>query len=93
MIRESVTIDEAITLLNEALSYDPVGVTALLDLSATTNGKMLEHPSIQCDEANGFSIHPFGFFIGCLFGFTDRTPIAYVKENGVIVKFQRTPND
>jgi hypothetical protein len=47
MIRESVTIDETIVLLNQALALDRVAMTQLMDARVRCSLALADHPTIQ----------------------------------------------
>lgn len=48
MQRGSVTVDEAITLLNEAVQRDPDAIETLLESHVPCNALLAQHPTIQC---------------------------------------------
>lgn len=48
MIRENITIDEALEVLNRALKADPVAMTALFGHRVGCNKKLGEDPEVQC---------------------------------------------
>ncbi len=102
MIRNEVTIDEAIELLNEALDTDQAAVSVLVNTRVRCSAYLAEHPTIQVGERPGVItagepplVYQFGLLgvLNGLFGFDEkgRGPItAIVVDGAVVVKFQRT---
>jgi hypothetical protein len=67
MIKTSITIDEAVAVLNEAVKADPVAITKLCLRRVDCNTALNDHPTIQTGEK---SIKTDGIFadILALFG-------------------------
>ena len=55
-MREAVTIDQAIELLNEMLEIDPIATNSLFAAGAPCNEKLRDHPTIQVFPP--FQTHP-----------------------------------
>lgn len=92
MIRPSVTVDQAIALLNEALKADPLAITVLIAGRVECNAQLADHPTIQCGaEARAFTVGPLGILNG-LFGVDARGygPISAVVDDGAVIRFERT---
>lgn len=54
MLKESVTVDEAIALLNEALALDPEAMSnLLLRARVNCNKGLADHPTIQSGKDKG----------------------------------------
>lgn len=92
--RETVTIDDAIALLNEALRLDPNAMNALIDARVVCNSALAEHPTIQVDgrtEAPRVGI--LGVLNG-LFGVREDGwgPITAMVDEGHVTGFQRSPD-
>ena len=68
MIKASVTIDEVLTILNEAHADDPKAMDALIKARVNCNDKLADHPTIQIGvHHNGYSVGLLGILNG-LFG-------------------------
>ena len=69
MIKESITIDDAVVYLNSILEADPLAVRSLLCLRVPCNVTLADHPSAQVDAAwnEGFTVGLLGVING-LFG-------------------------
>lgn len=99
MIKESVTIDRTIEILNEALMLDPRAMTDLCESRVRCNDALTEHPTIQVGPTWSSKENQVGLIgiINGLFGVDDRGygPIAanYTTDEPVsrIVEFVRTP--
>lgn len=73
-IRESITIDEAIEVLNSGLKADPVAMTALIGSRVKCNPAFAGHPTIQVGdhpECGGMSVGLLGILNG-LFGIDEQ---------------------
>lgn len=101
MIRNEVTVAEAIELLNEALAADRAGVSALVNERVICNAALSEHPTIQVGQMEGnitngepaiaYKVGLLGILNG-LFG-TDETgygPISAIVDDGLVRSFERT---
>lgn len=73
-IKESITVEDVITLLNTALQQDPVWMKSLLNTRIPCNETLANHPTIQCRGTTPGQ-YATGFF-GLLNGFFG------VDENG-----------
>jgi hypothetical protein len=93
MIRNVVSIDETIALLNELLSADPEAIRDLLNARVVCNDDVANHPTVQvlCQK-NLCSVSFLGILNG-LFGTHEDGfgPICAVMEkDGSISSFRRT---
>lgn len=94
MIKESVTIDEMVTFLNEFLSLDPQATSEFLNRRILVNDLVVNHPTIQCRvKDNQGSINLIGLLNG-LFGIDEKGygALCYVIEEAdreTILRFQR----
>jgi len=93
MIKETISIDDAINLLNEMISLDKPAVAALLANRIPCNELVASHESIQVHKQHG------GYWVGLIgvingiFGFDEDGwgPIAYsFDSNGDLIRFLRT---
>jgi hypothetical protein len=92
-MREQVTIDEVIAVLNEALKLDPYALQRLAGTRIRCNGELAHHPTIQVsDGLHGvFEVGLLGVING-MFGVDDQSwgPIAAYYDEGLLVRFERT---
>jgi len=95
MIKESVTIDEVVAFLNEALALDKQAISQFLNRRVSVNDAILNHPTIQCrvKDSQG-SLNLVGLING-LFGTDDRGfgAICYIAVEEDILKFERYPKE
>jgi hypothetical protein len=94
MIRETISIDDAIVLLNSALECDRSAVSALVAARVPCNRGLAGHPAIQSGlrGGSGYEVGILGVLNG-FFGTDERGwgPIcAMVEADGSITKFERT---
>ena len=94
MIKASITVENVIEVLNEALIADPKAMNELiLNCKAKCNEKLADHPTIQIGFNGHFLVGTLGLLNG-LFGIDDKGfgPICAVldDETGKIVEFRRT---
>lgn len=59
-MRETVTINEVIEILNEAIKLDTPAIAALIANRVPCNEGLADHPSIQCGSQHG------GYWVGML---------------------------
>jgi len=72
MIQESITADEVVAFLNEALKTDPDAMNRLFEKKALCNKAMVDHPTIQVDcEEPGFPKFGVLGLLNGLFGVDD----------------------
>jgi hypothetical protein len=72
MIRNNVTVDETIQLLNELLELDKNGVLALVESRVVCNEKLADHPTVQVREtADQITVGILGVING-LFGVDEK---------------------
>lgn len=96
MIKEHVTLDEAIDYLNELIELDVNAIAALIANSVPCNKLMADHPTVQCSEQHGgFNVGMLGILNG-LFGVSEgsyRTgwgPITFVSDGNDLVRVERS---
>lgn len=71
MLKESVTIDDAIELLNDALNKDPMAMWALATTRVTCNEVLADHPTIQVGKySDDYKVGLIGILNG-IFGAAD----------------------
>ena len=71
MIKENITIDEVISLLNDALEKDPEAIHNLVTTRITCNAILADHPTIQVGKFdNEYKVGIIGIFNG-IFGIAD----------------------
>lgn len=95
MIKESVSIDETIALLNELIQIDANAVAALIANRVPCNEEMANHPTVQCGaQHGGFHVGMLGVING-LFGIYEGSgwgPIMFVFDDDCnLVRFERAP--
>lgn len=100
-VREQVSVDDVLAVLNEALELDPLAVTNLVEARLPCNDALSEHPTIQCGPSGGTTKHWQVGLLGILnglFGIFDEDapeptgfgPIAAVVAGGYVTRFVRT---
>ena len=96
MIREQVSLDEVIELLNEAQRLDPAAISKLVDSRIEANEGLQDHPTIQCSYNE---VGLLGILNGLFGTYGDRAgeyagfgPIAAVYDHGegTLLHFRRT---
>jgi hypothetical protein len=105
MSRESVTVDEAISLLNEAIALDTDAMTALVGARVECNRALAGHSTIQTfgpadpdppavPPTQGYRVGLLGILNG-LFGIRENGwgEITARFDEGRLVCFQRTKHD
>jgi hypothetical protein len=107
-MRESVTKDEAIELLNAALSLDPEAMKALAFSRVECNEPLAVHPTIQVIRVGEKNMVGLMGILNGLFGVDDRgvgaiamelesidteEPIVYTVENCRLTRFKRMPHE
>ena len=91
MINGSVTVTDAVRLLNEVLALDPDAMNQLISSRVPCNESLADHPTIQV-HGDPVSVGLLGFLNG-LFGTLDNGfgPImAFYDENDRLRKFGYT---
>ena len=93
MIKASITVENVIEVLNEALIADPKAMNQLiLGCKTECNKKLADHPTIQVGYNGKFQFGTLGLLNG-LFGIDEKGfgPICAVidDETGKIVEFRR----
>lgn len=99
--RESVTIDDTISLLNDALKLDPSALKALVEQRVPCNSALHNHSTIQTGHISPFDYPlqggPEGIgllgVINGLFGVDSegwRPVSAVFDDDGTLTRFQRT---
>jgi hypothetical protein len=70
-IKQSITPQDVVDLLNEFIKLDPHGARMFLQMKAEVNSKVKDHPSIQTDgDPRSTTVTPMGLING-LFGTYD----------------------
>ena len=91
MIKETVTLDEAIEYLNELIETDRVSIAALIANRVPCNQQLADHPTVQVyAQHGGYLVGMLGILNG-LFGIHDdgRGPIAFVFKDGALMAVDR----
>lgn len=93
-LRNEVTIDQAIKLLNEALSADPKAISELISFRVACSKTLDSHPSIQCGFRNNTTTIGLLGILNGLFGTYEEGcgPISAIVESDLrtIIGFERT---
>jgi len=96
VINETVSVEQAIKLLNEMLVIDPDATQNLLDNRVKCNETLANHPTIQVRQYENDKYPQVGFVgvLNGLFGIDDVSGIGAicceVDNNGKILNFART---
>jgi hypothetical protein len=95
-IKESITIDETIDLLNELLKLDKSAISALvLNHKNPCNRELAEHPTVQVTalmDGNGYHVGLLGIINGMFGTFPDGWgPIMVIidKKENLVLYFER----
>lgn len=84
MIKNNVTVDEALVLLNGLLELDESAVLTLLANRVSCNKALADHPTVQTrSEKGGYNMGILGIING-LFGIDDKSglgAIMFVRVN------------
>lgn len=98
-MRDSVTVDQVLELLNDALALDPLAMTELFEHRVECVKELADHPTIQCvesyDGVGGYGVGVLGLLNG-LFGTDVRgwgalQMVVDDTDDGVMIRrFQRT---
>jgi hypothetical protein len=101
MIKESITVDEAIALLNSMVKADPEATEKLVEQRVPCNIFMADHPTVQVQviDSSGGEVGLLGVING-LFGVDDKGwgPVAAQFEGdspetlGPLIGFGRSEN-
>jgi hypothetical protein len=94
-IKQTVTVDEVITFLNELIALDKPAIAALLDNHVPCNEALANHQTVQVSaQHGGWHVGLLGIING-LFGVDDTNwgAICYEFEDGDLIRFKRTPSD
>ena len=92
MLKENVSIDEAIDLLNDMLRIDPMATNVLFCAAAPVNQALRDHPTIQVGGEPGyFPVVRLMGVINGIFGVDENVcgAIAAEYDNGRIIGFRR----
>lgn len=92
-IYETISIDDAITYLNELIALDKPAIAALIANRVPCNEALANHPTVQVSKQNdGYHVGMLGILNG-LFGVDDTEwgPIVFVFEDGDLQKVVRKP--
>lgn len=101
MLQKSVTISQAIILLNSALVCDPKAIQELIEARVECNETLAKHPTIQVGrrKAPDGTEHRVGLLgiINGLFGIRDSDGYGAIhaecQSDGTIVAFAPTTDD
>lgn len=92
MINESITIEDALRVLNEAVKADREAMQALIDARVLCNDKLGKHPTIQVGRMDGcLRVGILGLLNG-LFGTAEDgwgAIAAVFDDDGTITEFKR----
>lgn len=92
MIRQTVSIDETISLLNEAVALDKLAVAALLANRVPCNDGLASHPTIQVQaQYGGYGVGILGIINGLFGEDHGKGPICSIFADGQLVGFGKTP--
>lgn len=97
MIRETITIDDALRVLNRAFEADREAITNLRSSKIVCNKALAHDPEIQCCEDGYYWVGFLGIING-LFGVDQETGFGaiaaeYDTENDVIRRFARVNHE
>ena len=90
-MNDSVTVDDAISLLNDLIILDRPAIAALLANRVPCNENLAKHPTVQVTyQHHSYHVGMFGIING-LFGVDDhgRGLIRCVFDNGNLIRFER----
>jgi hypothetical protein len=94
MIKESVSLKEVISFLNELLQTDPMAINALFNLRVYCNKDLKDHPTVQvgCEGKDNQMVCLVGFIgiLNGLFGIDEKGwgHIGINMDNGKITRFE-----
>ncbi len=96
MIKENVTVQDAVDLLNELLKLDYDCISRLVTTRIPCNEQVADHPTVATYQDNRSQSSYLGLLgiINGLFGTNEAGsgPICFlVEDNDVISSFQKTP--
>lgn len=92
-MRQSLTPNDVVDLLNELVAMDRVAVGALLSNRIPCNELVANHPTIPVQAQNGGFYVSFIGVVNGMFGVlpgTNLGPITYVMDDDGLVKFIET---
>lgn len=96
MLKQSITVQDVLDLLNEIVEKDPACAKALLNARVLCNQTLAEHPTIQVHayDGNPPTVGLIGILNG-LFGIDDETGMGVIAasvypDNGEVCEFIRT---
>lgn len=95
-MQKSVTVDQALTFLNEALALDPAAMEKLIESRVPCNEGLYKHPAIQCcghplSEHGPAAVGFLGMLNG-LFGASERGGgfiAAVYGEDRRLIRFEK----
>lgn len=91
-MNQTISIDDAISYLNDILSIDRPAIAALIANRVPCNEQLAEHPTVQVQpQHGGFHVGLLGILNG-MFGVDNLShgPITVVFEDGNLLRFART---
>lgn len=93
MLKSAITVEDVITLLNEAVALDRPAMAALLANRVPCTAALADHSTIQVQaQHGGYHVGLLGIING-IFGIDDdgKGPICYVFTDGQLQRFAKTP--
>lgn len=88
---DTITIDDAISYLNDLIALDKPAIAALLANRVPCNADLADHPTVQAQaQHGGYHVGMMGIING-LFGVDKNSfgRIRYVFEDGELICFER----
>ncbi len=93
MLKETISIDQTIEVLNEIIRLDPEAISKLVSVRVKCNTEIANHPTVQVAKIdNDFTVGLLGVING-LFGIDNDgwgAIAAELDDNELITKFVRT---
>ena len=96
MLKDQVTLDEVIDLLNEIHAADPKAMLQLIEGRIPCNEKLAEHPTVQCLTVGGVNMVGILGVINGIFGVNERGVggiAALFNSSGELTGFIKTRPD
>jgi hypothetical protein len=96
MIHETITLDDAISYLNDLAKRDPEAITRLILMRYPCNRDLAQHPTCQAGTKYYYTIGLLGVING-LFGINDETGwggiLAVLGDDGSVFFRRATADD
>lgn len=92
MIKQTVTLDEAIEYLNELIKLDRVAMAALVANRVPCNQGLADHPTAQvCAQHGGYLVGMLGILNGLFGTLKDRRgPIVFIFKDSNLLAIDKT---